>query len=454
MHDETAPDKTTRSSALERLRDRTDELELIISSLTIFALFSIPGWLFNSLADVYTHVSLGLAIASNVTTVLLTGFCYGLGACFVVHLMARAYWVGLIGLRSAFPDGINWRRTPTLGPITREHYRNSLPDLDSMIQTTDRLASSLFAVISMLTLSMLWFGTILVVTLEVAGMVGARVGLTNTVLSITMLVLVFVLFGLPVLTWLLDAVLAARVSRLRASHAFRGFIRALRLIAGIAYPKRLVLPVQLTLQSNTRPFAFFATLVLAVVVITFVGNYRVVGWREFTLSRDFTYLPDAVVRGGFRSAYYEDMASSKDRFRAWPRISSFMQAGSFVRLFLPYQPLRDNLVLDQLCAEAEANPEPVDCLRRLWSVSLSGRDLPLDPFVVAERGDLRMRGLLGLVPTAGLEPGMHELTVVWNPNPKDASAPVDDRYQEVSNVYTIPFAFAPDYELSLETRAQ
>jgi len=32
------------SEAMDRLRDRTDELELIISSLTIFALFSVPSW--------------------------------------------------------------------------------------------------------------------------------------------------------------------------------------------------------------------------------------------------------------------------------------------------------------------------------------------------------------------------------------------------------------------------
>ena len=61
---ETKPDPVHRpdSDAWERLRDRTDELELIISSLTIFALFSMPGWLFNNFADVYTHLSPSLVI--------------------------------------------------------------------------------------------------------------------------------------------------------------------------------------------------------------------------------------------------------------------------------------------------------------------------------------------------------------------------------------------------------
>ena len=72
---------------------------LSISGLTIFALFSLPGWLFDKIADIYTHLSTSLAIAGNVGTALLAGISYGLAACFVVHLMARAYWVGLIGLR-------------------------------------------------------------------------------------------------------------------------------------------------------------------------------------------------------------------------------------------------------------------------------------------------------------------------------------------------------------------
>ena len=192
---ETQP--SAASDALERLRDRTDELELIISSLTIFALFSIPGWLFDKIAGIYTHLSTSLAITGNVATTLLAGICYGLAACFIVHLMARAYWVGLIGLRTVFPDGINWARTPGLGPLSRKYYRDTLPDLDTVIQKTDRLASSLFAVISMLTLSVLWFGTILVVILVVSGVVGARFGGTNAGMGIGALLLLAVFVGVP-----------------------------------------------------------------------------------------------------------------------------------------------------------------------------------------------------------------------------------------------------------------
>ena len=441
---------SAESGAMDRLRDRTDELELIISSLTIFALFSVPGWLFDKVANIYTHLSTSLAIASMASTALLAGISYGLAACFVVHLMARAYWVGLIGLRTVFPGGINWSKTPGVGPLSRQYYQERLPDLGTVIQNTDRLASSLFAVISMLTLSVLWFGAITIATLVVAGVVGARFGLTNAGMGIGVGALLGVFVGLPILVYLLDAQLAARVPRLLDSRFFVGLVRILRRIVGLAYPQRLVLPVQLTLQSNTRPVAFFIALTFSVVVIVVVGNTRAAAWRNFTLSGAFTYLDTAQVEEGFRSTYYEDMPSPLDRLRGWPRVDSFSQTGSFVRLFLPYHPLRDNLVLDQLCGSPDETSDRIGCLRRLWNVSIDGRPISMAGFEPAERGDLGMRGMIGLVPLAGLEPGLRRIEVVWNPDAAEQAAPLDDRYAQPSRRYVIPIAFAPDFEVPLE----
>lgn len=435
---------------MERLRDRTDELELIISSLTIFALFSMPGWLFDRIADSYTHLSTSLAIATTLGISLISGICYGLAACFVVHLMARAYWVGLIGLRTVFPEGINWEKTPGLGPLGRRYYRETLPDLETVIRKTDRLASSLFAIISMLTLTLLWFGTILVAILVASGAIGARFGLTNAGIGIGTTLLLAVFIGVPVLVYLLDAQLAARAPALRERRAFTGLVRLLRRIAGVAYPQRLVLPVQLTLQSNTRPVAFLVAMLVGVTVIVVVGNVRTAAWQNFTLSGEFRYLDADTVRQGFRSTHYEDMPGSLDRLRGWPRVDSFYQDGSFVRLFLPYHPLRDNLVLDGLCGSPEQAEDPVDCLRWLWTVSIDGAEVPIAGFEPAERADLGMRGLIGLVPLAGLEPGLRRIEVTWNAGADAGSAPVDDRYTELSNRYVIPIAFSPAIERGLD----
>jgi hypothetical protein len=302
----------------------------------------------------------------------------------------------------------------------------------------------------MLTLSVLWFGTLLIVILVVSGAIGTRFGLTNTGMGIGTVVLLVLFIGVPILVYLLDAQLASRVTRLRDSRIFTGLVGFLRRIAGLAYPQRLVLPVQLTLQSNTRPVAFFIALTLSMIIIIVVGGTRSAAWQNFTLSGEFDYLDATQVQEGIRSTYYEDMPSSLDRLRAFPRVDSFNQSGAFVRLFLPYQPLRDNLVLDQLCGSAEETPDRVACLRQIWAVSIEGKPVPMENFVPAERADLGMRGLIGLVPLASLEPGLRRIEVIWNPNAVEEAVQLDDRYVQVSSRYVIPIAFSPDFEMPLD----
>ena len=144
------------------------------------------------------------------------------------------------------------------------------------------------------------------------------------------------------------------------------------------------------------------------------------------------------------------MPSDLDRLRGWPRINSFHQSNSFVPLFLPYQPLRDNLVLDVLCGEPGDTAERVECLRQLWTVSIDGTNVPMENFNQAERADLGMRGLIGLVPLIGLEPGLHQIEVAWYPGSAEGAATLDDRYTQRDVRYVIPIAFAPSYEMQLD----
>ena len=153
-------------------------------------------------------------IASFIVFQLLTGACYALGSCFLVHLMAPAYWVGLIGLQRAFPEGIDWNRTGHLGPVTREHYRETLPAHQSLVDRTDRFASSLFAIISMPTLYLLWFGVVIAGVLVAAGFLGAEFGLTNAALNVGSAVLLLLFAVIPLLAFVLDALIATCVQAL------------------------------------------------------------------------------------------------------------------------------------------------------------------------------------------------------------------------------------------------
>ncbi|MEM7612846.1 MAG: hypothetical protein AAF270_14275, partial [Pseudomonadota bacterium] len=62
---------------------------------------------------------------------------------------------------------------------------------------------------------------------------------------------------------------------------------------------------------------------------------------------------------------------------------------------------------------------------------------------------INMRGLLGLVPMTGLQPGMHRIEIVWNPEANEDDVPIDDRYSAARSTYSIPIAFSPDLEGTL-----
>jgi hypothetical protein len=449
-HEQKAQD-LQHTETMDRLRDRTDELELIISSLTLFALLTLPGWLFAKVGNIFMHLSTSMVIITNVGASIFSGVCYVLAACFIVHLMARAYWVGLIGLRSAFPKGINWNKTPSLGPILRRHYQKILPSVDSVINKTDQLASSLFAVISLLTLSVLWFGTVLLVTLVITAYIGSSFGATNAGIGIGVIIMSTLLLVCPLLLYLLDAQLVARLPNLGNSRILKALISLLRRLSELAYPQRLVLPVQLTLQSNTKPFLVSLAMILGVIAIVVIGNTSTAAWRNFTISDEYVYVDDEQVQKGFRSTHYEDMPSSLDGVRGWPRVESFTTSDSYVRLFLPYQPLRDNLLVKEYCKDIETPESRSNCFRKLWNVSINEVNVAIADFVIAERADINMRGLIGLVPMAGLRPGMHEISIVHNPLANESATPVDDRYSTSSVTFTIPIAFTPPYEMPLES---
>lgn len=71
-------------------------------------------------------------------------------------------------------------------------------------------------------------------------------------------------------------------------------------------------------------------------------------------------------------------------------------------------------------------------------------------FEAAERTDINMRGLIGLVPLVGLKPDLRKIRVIWNPDAGNDVTQIDDRYDEVNLTFVIPITFAPDYELSLQ----
>ncbi len=422
---------------IERLRDRTDEIELIISGLTTVALFTLPGFLFDLAAARFSHFSITMTQAVQLMLIVLPGLCYTLGACFAVHLMIRAYWAGLAGLHSAFPRGIDWQRVPGMGRRGRDHHRARLPDLTEAIARADHAASALFAVISMIALSMIWVSGYLVLVVAFGALLGALLDDADLALELASVILVALLVVPALVLWLLDVVIDRARPGLADRPGYRRVVEGLIRINGWVWPQRLILPVQLTLQSNTRPYLVSVLIALGSVCIVMIGQARYEFFSEFSTSSDYRYLDAAALVDGVQSAHYLDRRRAGDRLRTVPVLDSFEQSGAYLEVFIPYQPRRDDPVLDERCA---SGIEPLQCLRELWTVRLGPHGIEPGALLATERRDLDQRGLTGLVPLTGLAAGLYRLEITWNPSDPDDVDPGP-------TTYSLPFLFSPDQEL-------
>ncbi len=438
-----------RRVAFERLRERTDELELLISGISLLSLIALPGWLFDRWIQAELHYEGVRHVILTVSYQFAAGLSYAMSTAFLLHLAVRAYWVGLIGLKATFPGGIRWNHLRNSGPIARDYFRRTVVDLDTAIDAADRIASVIFALVSLVVLSVIWIALSIAVLFTLTMLLVEYFRLPEWVSTAVFHTYMGALIAIGVAIGVLD-LLPERLRLVSADAPARWRTRIVEWLLrmfGLFSPQRLILPVQLSLQSNLSRRAFFLGFSTMVLITTAISIVPLTLARRFAPAGSYDYLPTEQV--GLRSAYYENLRGEHDRLLRVPLIPSDMTAESQLRLFLPYLPRRDNPRLRSAGCAPAAQPHPGDpgCLTRLWQVSLDGRPVSIADFLAAERRDLGMRGLQGYLSLSGLAPGRHELLVTWNPER------IGEQETE-PNEHRIAFWFAPPYQLDLgETAA-
>lgn len=441
--DTTAQARQERRIAFERLRERTDELELLVSGLTVFALFSAPDLVLSLWQRSQAHLDGTLRDVVLLGCQFAVGLCYALAMSFLFHIVVRAYWIGLIGLKSVFPNGIRWDQTRSLGPLAREYFRRRLPDLDSVIDGADRVASVVFSVAGLVAITTAWISILITVLIGGTSLAIAVLGLPDRWASWLAMGFAIGISLLSIINWLLDTRLLTKYPHLAEQPRFRRWLlRSIR-VGNSFLPQRLMLPVQLTLQSNWHHRRFVVLLALVFGGVPVVGSVALLVRQQFAPLGGYEFLTTADVERGMRSAHYENLRGPDDATLNVPMIPSDRVAEAWLRLFLPHLPGRDNAVLAGRCEGASGDTTArVACAAGLWQVRLGEREIGTDAFVVAERRDLGLRGFMVYVPMDGLAPGRHDLNVTWNPQGEEAGT-------HRRRVYRIPFWLSPGYELSV-----
>lgn len=416
------------------------ELELLISAAIVFSLFQLPGFLDTAFESVDLHLGSQLKFFAFLPYYMAKLVVYGLIATFVIHFLMRSLWVALLGLQTSYPKGIQWDRLK-LGPVALELYRD-LPTVESLEETVDRIASSLFAFLfvfmTMMFTTILWsalFGILAYVLALVAG--------ADDVFSTAgryFMVLMGFLMLVSLVTSGLDRALGGKHAHRVpdwARKAVKGVYRVLHRLG----PNRFHLPIFFTL-SSAKVSRRKLTLLQIGFLYTLIGVFILGLFLDRGILRldSYAYYPDRTGAWGMSSTHYDSLRPA-ERPATLPALSSDIASGPFLRLFLPYDSREDNERIVALCPDVEplhaeglrmsGRKPPADdrieaalaCLDTVYRLTLDGEVLEdLDwVFYTHPVGDIP--GWLTYLSTADLAPGKHLLVVEHVELPREDGAP-------------------------------
>jgi len=399
-----------QTSRFGDLHTKTYDIELLISGALVFGLSAAPGAL-DRFFDRWAARVDGLAAPAS-TYLYLYGqmIVYSMLATFVAHLFLRGYWIALLGLESVWSEGWNWDRL-TIGPFTRGQLQRRVTSLSEAINKADDRASVIFAAGALLVVVSLHSLVIVVGAMVVGLLVEAATGLPGATSFFVAIALAFVpMVVLP----LLDKKFGRRFDpQSRAGRAFNRAVGAGMFLS----PLRWMAPLQFMFQSRIGERKLSIALGTAATVVATAllmgmlfraGELRVDGWR---------YFDPEPTSASIDPRHYRNSGVERDGRR--PTIDSDVIDGPLIRLYLPYRPRRHNPMIAAACPQLAAtvaegrapdNAAGAACVGNLYKVSLDGMDLPASYRFTRDAAS-DFVGVLAYVPTDGLAPGPHELTI-------------------------------------------
>src|SRR6185369_11149655 len=264
-------------------------------------------------------------------------------ATFMIHLIARADWVALLGVHSVFPKGIRWNEMK-VGPIAKDLYRSKIPDLGRAIAKLDNFCSVVFSagllIVIVFVYSTLLGGTVSGLAYLIAHTVNHGRGMKEFFFA-----LMFLFVLIPVTSGLIDKKYGERMSPdSRGYRVVRGMLR----FAFAVNLTRVLGPMMWTLMSNVgrkRSMAFLYLAIVGLIVLVAIDRLMqadrlsINSYDFFGASRDH----------GMRYQYYENQREEGESYSRTPSIQSDIIRDPYVKLFIPFSPPRHNAAVARTC---------------------------------------------------------------------------------------------------------
>lgn len=434
------PVATDAAHAIPRRTTPTWDIELLISGASVFALFQLSGQIDQWVAWFEPRLGVRWSAFLGMMSVYGKGAVVALAVTFALHLVLRARWIALVGMNSVFPDGIRWDRIKS-GPIQIEVAREHIGRLDAVIERADNVSTIVFSIGVALAIGMVPPAATVVLLYGIAVALGA--------FSLNDQLFLYIFLALTV-AWLLPFVVVAWIDKARGDRLDRAsplgqlLARTLKVYSRFGFGRSGNVLVTL-LGSNVgerKTTVLVTAAMLAVFVFATIGpmmraaNSSLAEWR---------WMPDD--RAGDERAvlanHYAELRKD-GRNLTMPYLPSMVVRGPWLRLVVPYDPVRHNEAIGMACAdlpndeadlaadEFARREQLLACIAAMHRVTLDGEPLPPLEFLLHEDAD-GLRGFVAMIDMRDLQPGRHVLEIARPTVRRDA------RRDEPPQPYRIPF---------------
>lgn len=410
MVDKTMPLQSSKNW-LQKLKEESWEAELLVSTISIFGtfqMFNLIDWSTNKFIDLlnpsqyligYFIVFFGLLAIS----ILI--------AMFVIHFFLRAYWIGLVGLNSVFPDYST--KDSAYSKIYTEKILSILPKLKGSIQKVDELCSVIFSAAFTFLLMYMYFGLFASVYLLVFNLLSDYV--QSYILLIPAILIIFSL---------LVQMVVAIISNLKFNKEKRTLqiwnFKIVRFISIILYGPlyKSILQVTMIFGSNFKKKKAIIYLILLFLISgMFVSVFQMTNTNiPYLISRD-SYFD----KTKSYSSYYKT-ENEHNNFLLNPEIDSDKIESNVLRLFIPIfnhekkirQEVCDLFTKDPNKSHSELRKEKniqlLNCYHKYNLVYINGEQTKVE-FLRYDHPKTNQFGVVCYIEFSNLKTGLNKLKV-------------------------------------------
>ena len=401
---------------LRRLEQESWQAELVISGLAIYGALQLP--------DLIETIAQWFVVRTGEGSMMLYLIFFYLMISanmliftFIAHFVLRTVWVGLVGLNSVFPNGIN-SENPMYSPDFMEKVRQDFPNQNHNIGTLDDVCSGLFAFSAYFVL------VFLAIIIDIVVLFLFKSALSLVVADAVVNIILGLLLGLFFLSVFVN--LLFNNKKLREKEWVKKVHYPLSKWQGRALLHVFYRPVvrlgymfvtNINLQQYVGVTFFFFIAVLGVTMSQLLSGSSVI----FLNKKDIMYDKYARTDRTYPDVY-ENLRTPEDGRILSATIESEQVTGEFLRVFVPVFK-GEEAVIDRVCGSFEKDEKLskeenrqksrqfwVDCYTQYHRFFINDSLYQVD-LVKHNHRNKNENGVLSYIPTSGFQEGKNVLRV-------------------------------------------